>query len=446
MLPAMSGCETASWSHRRSRPRPNGSSLRRRAALTVVVLLLTLAACEAGPGAPEPSEPDAADAAGREPARVTIGLLNPLTGPFAALGEDVNDGFALYLEEQGGRLGGLEVELLIEDEANDPAIAREHAERLVEQGEVDVVAGFVNSGVAYAAAPVFVEAGVPLIVTVAGADDLTQRDAEDSVFRLSYTSSQDAMPMGTYACAELGYERAAVVALDYAFGWEAAGGFSLAFEDAGCDVVEEIYVPLDEQDWTPFVQQIDDDVDAVWAVVAGPDAIRFTQAYADVGLQAPLIGLGTLTDEEVLAQQQSLADGIVTTLHYSRALGSPENAAFVAAFEDAYGRTVSRYAEGGYAAAMVIDAALAAADAPTRAALIDALGQVEVAAPRGPLHFDAFGQAVYQVYVRQVVETPDGWENEVIEALEDVSQFWTYEPERFLAAPRFEERKGSWAR
>jgi branched-chain amino acid transport system substrate-binding protein len=375
---------------------------------------------------------------------VTVGLINPLTGPFAALGEDTNDGFQMYLDEQGGVLSGYEVTVASEDTANDTAVAVEGVERLLGQ-DADVLVGFVNSGVTYGASEVIREAGVPLIITTAGADDLTQRDAAENIFRVSYTSSQDAMPLGEYACQELGYESVAMIGLDYAFGWEAAGGFALAYEDAGCEIVQELYAPLGTQDWAPFVQQIDRSADAVWAVIAGSDAIRFTRSYSDFGVGLPLIGHGSTTDEQVLEEQREFAEGTVTTLHYSGAIESPENEAFREAFEEEY-RSVSQYAEHGYAAAQVIEAALAEIDGePTPETLTEAIGGVEVDAPRGPLAFDEYGQAVYTVYVRETVEDDEGrWINQVIDQFDDVSQFWTYDPDEFMEGERLADRRGSW--
>lgn len=376
---------------------------------------------------------------------ITVGLINPLTGPFAALGEDTNDGFELYVEEQGGSLAGYEVETLRGDTANDTAAAIEGVERLLADG-ADILVGFVNSGVTYGASEVVRESGVPLIITTAGADGLTQRDAADNIFRLSYTSSQDSMPLGDYACNQLGHKTVAVVGLDYAFGWEAAGGFSKAYEDAGCSVVQELYAPLGTQDWAPFVQQIDAEADAVWAVIAGSDAVRFAQAYSDFGVDKPLLGHGSLTDEQVLADQGPFAEGAITTLHYSGAIESDANVAFRDAFETAADRSVSQYAEHGYAAAKAIEAALASAGGTSADALVDALSSVEVDAPRGPLSFDEFGQAVYRVYVREVVQDEAGkWINQVVEQYDDVSQFWTYDAEEFMAGEPLAELRGTWA-
>ena len=386
-----------------------------------------------------------AGAEGESKGTVTVGLINPITGPFAALGEDVNAGFELYVEENGGQLAGYDVEILSEDTANDTAVAIEGVERLLSDG-ADVMLGFVNSGVTYGASEVVRESGVPLIITTAGADDLTQRNAADNIFRVSYTSSQDSMPLGDYACNELGHETTAIIGLDYAFGWEAASGFAKAYEDAGCEVVQELYAPLGTQDWAPFVQQLDTSADAVWAVIAGSDAIRFTRAYSDFGVELPLLGHGSTTDEQVLEEQAQFAEGAITSLHYSGAIESEENVAFRELFESSTGSSVSQYAEHGWATAQVIEAALEEAGSAESDALVEAIGNAQVQAPRGPLSFDEYGQAVYRVYVREVTQDDDGrWINQVVEQYDDVSQFWDYDPEEFMAGEPLAELRGTWA-
>lgn len=425
-------------------------SIRTRAAGATILAATILAGCQGsavseGDGASADATAASTDGAGTQRDPITVGLVNPLTGPFTALGEDVNAGFTTYLDAHDGMLAGHEVEVLTEDTANDAAVAQEAVVGLADDGAV-FLAGFVNSGVTYGVAETIRETGLPLMITTAGADDLTQRDASDTIFRLSYTSSQDAMPLGEYACTEAGHETMALVGLDYAFGWEAASGFALAYEDAGCDVVQEVYAPLGTADWAPFVQQIDTGADAVWAVIPGADGIRFMQAYRDFGLDLPLLGHGATTDEQILVEQGATADGTITTLHYSAQVDTPGNAALTEAFEQATGRSVSQYAEHGWATAMVLEAALETIgdDEVTPEALTAAIGDVSLDAPRGPLSFDEYGQAVYNVYVREVREVDGEWVNAVIDTYEDVSQFWTYDPEEFMGSEPLADRKGTW--
>jgi branched-chain amino acid transport system substrate-binding protein len=353
------------------------------------------------------------------------------------------DAFELYLEQNDNQLGGYDVELFKEDSAADPTVGIEATQKLLEQDGVDVLVGFVHSGVAYAAAPMVIDAGVPLIITTAGSDNLTQRDAAPNIFRVSYTGSQDAMPMGQYACNELGYEKVAVVALDYAFGWEAAGGFSKVFEEEGCEVVQELYVPLGTEDWGPFVQQIDKSADAVWTVNSSGDAIRFIQAYRDFGIDLPLISFGA-TETHELAELGDAAEGVVSTIHYAETLETELFSDFVTSYEETYDRFPTSVSEQSFAGAMVLDAALEEVDEVGSEAIIEAISAVEIDVPRGPISFDEYGQVIHNVYVREVREVDGEWVNQVIDTFEAVSQFWTYDPDEFLAEERFEDLKGSW--
>jgi len=420
----------------------------KNASLVSVATALVLSTAACGGSAPSSGGREAGSdgaAAEGEKGTIIVGLLNPATGPFAALGEDVNAGFQAYLDSKGGVLSGYGVKVVTGDTANDEAKASIKARQLVEQDGAQIVIGFVNSAVAYAVAPYLVKADVPLLITVAGADGLT-REMGGDIFRVSYTSSQDTMPAGEYTCKDLGYETAAIVALDYSFGWEAAGGFARTYEGAGCDVVQEIYAPLETQDWGPYISQIDKSVDTVFVVAPGSDGIRLLSAYRGFGGEVPIVAHGSTTDEQLLSSQAETADGVVTSLHYSPRLDTSVNKTFVQQFSEATDRGANQYAEDGYTAAMVLEAALADFDGEvTSGDLKEALGNVSLEAPRGPLEFDEYGQAVYNVYIRKVELTDGEWVNEPIETIPDVSQFWTYEPEEYLKFPPYDELKGTWA-
>lgn len=401
--------------------------------------------------AEEGTTTSAGDGDSEQMGTLKVGLLNPLTGVFALLGGDTNRGFELYVEEQGGSLAGWEIETVIEDDAGDPTEGSAKVRKLVEQDEVNVLIGGVSSGVAYGIGDFVAQSGVPYIITIAGADGLTQGDAVDNIFRISYTGSQPMHPLGQYACEDLGYATATIVSLDFAFGWETAGGFARTYEEAGCDVVQEIYVPLGTEDYAPFIQQISRDSDVVMHVNSGPASNLFWQAYRDFGYEQPVIGHGAITDEALLAAEDNNALGALTVMYYSRAAESDLNQSFVAAFEERYDTLVSQGAEAGYAAAMVLEAALeiAGADATDPAALNAALGEVDVEAPRGPLQFDEFGQAVMNFYIRETVEAADdpsvNKKNEIIHTFPDVSQFWTYSPEEYLEFTPYADLTGTWS-
>jgi branched-chain amino acid transport system substrate-binding protein len=263
-------------------------------------------------------------------------------------------------------------------------------------------------------------------------------------------------PLGEHACKQLGYKTASIISLDFAFGWETAGGFARTYEQAGCRVVQEIYVPLDTEDYAPFVQQIRRDSDVVVHVNSGPAGNLFWQTYRDFGFRQPVIGHGAITDEFLLDNREDWHVGARTVFYWSRALDSSENQAFVRAYEEKARKLASQGAEAGYAAAQVLEAALRSAGdrAKDRAALAQAIKQARVTAPRGEISFDGYNQAVMDFYlreVRNVEDDPFGNErvnkaNVVVHTFPDVSQFWTVEPDAYLQLPAYEKLKGTWAR
>lgn len=446
----------------------------RRVLALIATLLLLVTACgdRSETGAADTTEEDVAagtDAAaedteeetegdaggGGELGTIKVGLLNPTTGVFAALGADTNTGFQMYVDENGGQLAGWTIETVREDDEGDPTAGSTKARKLIDEDEVDVLIGGVSSAVAYGIADFVAESGVPYIITIAGADGLTQVDDQPNIFRISYTGSQPMHPLGEYACNELGYQTASVISLDFAFGWETAGGFARTYEEAGCEVLNEIYVPLGTEDYAPFVQQIDRSADVVMHVNSGSSGNLFWQTYRDFGFEQPVIGHGAITDEFLLAGEEDWHVGAQTIFYWSRALDTPDNTAFVQAAEEETGQLVSQGTEAGYAAAKVLEAALeeAGENGDDPEALIEAMAGVQVSLPRGELTFDEYGQAVMDFYIREtqaVEEDPFGNDavnkaNVVIDTIPHVSQFWNYEPEEFLELPSYESLKGTWA-
>lgn len=381
-----------------------------------------------------------------------IGLFLPQVGPFAGIADDQADGLRHYVENVAeGSLGGYDVEIVEADTANDPAVARENVQRLVERDEVDVVVGIISSAVAYAVAPYLEESGVPVIFTATAADGLTQGERAPNFFRVSTASSQIMMPLGTYACEELGYKTASMVSLDYAFGYEAMGGFARTFEDAGCEIVQEIYSPLGTADWGPVVQQIDKDVDVVVQTTSGSDAVKFLQAYRDFGLtDIPMLANGFGVDTSTLPEpaQRELATDLRSVAFYAESSESEANQAFQTSFSEEFGYTAGLYAEATYVAGMVLDAALETLDELSPEELTSAVADVTLDdAPRGTLAFDEYGQAVLPIYLREMADQGGELKNTVLETInEEATQFWTYEPEEYLEFKPYTELKGSWAK
>jgi branched-chain amino acid transport system substrate-binding protein len=371
---------------------------------------------------------------------IKLGLLVPVTGPLSANGKDMINGLTLFLEEQGYRLAGREVKLLMEDDEGKPATGLTKARGLVEEQAVHVVTGPLSAAVGYAVAPYLDSKKVPTIFPIVSAEDITQRKRSPYIVRTGWSSAQPSHPFGKWVYDNLGYRKIAMIGYDFAFGWEVAAGFQRTFEEAGGQVLQKLWPPLGTADLGPYLAQLRRDVDAVYAVFSGADALRFAKQYSDVGLKGrlPLIGGGTFTDEHVLRTMGDEALGIVTALHYSAALTTPANRKFAQAYEAKFKQVPSYYSEGTYVAGIALKAALEATggDVESVDRLLAALRKVDLSdAPRGPMRFDDFGNPVQQIYVRKVERVGGRLQNTVVHTFPGVSQFWTYKPDEFLKNP-----------
>jgi branched-chain amino acid transport system substrate-binding protein len=372
---------------------------------------------------------------------VKVGLPVPLTGFVAESARDMVNGFKLYLTQSGNKLGGLTVDLKVEDTEANPQNALTKMRKLVENDKVNLIAGYLLAFEGYAVRDYAHNNKVPLFLPIVAADDLTQRNRSPYIVRMIWTSSQPNHPFGKYAYEKLGYRRIVTVAQDYAFGWENVGGFQKTFEEAGGRIVDKIWVPVDAADYGAFVTRISRDVDAVFALLVGSHSPSVLRTYQDYGLKdrIPLIAGNITTDEDVLGSMGDEALGVVTSHTYAASLTRPQNVTFVDAFKKAFKRDPSYYAEAMYTAAMWLDRGIAKAGGASDAMkLIEDVKSVEVQdAPRGPLKLDAYNNPIETVYIRRVVKKADGkgMENQVIDKIDNVSQFWTYPPGDFLKQP-----------
>ena len=371
---------------------------------------------------------------------IRIGMLVPQTGPLAANGREMENGFRLYLEEQGQRIGGREIKLFVEDTEAKPATALTKARALIESQSVQLLVGPLSTAEAYALLPYIEARKIPTLSPTVAAEDLTQRRRSQYVVRTGWSAGQPAHPFGPWVVETLKYRKIAIVAQDFAFGHESSAAFQRTFEEAGGQIVQRLYAPLGTADYAPYLAGLKRDADAVYVAAAGADALRFTRQYADTGLKGrlPVIGSGNFTDEHVLRSMGDEALGIVTALHYSAALATPVNRRFVQAYEAKFAQVPSYYSEGTYTGGIVLKAALDAAggDAEDAGKILAALHRVTLTdAPRGPVKFDEYGHPVQNVYVRRVERVDGRLQNSVIHTFPSVSQFWSYRPEEFLKNP-----------
>ena len=368
-----------------------------------------------------------------EPAR--IGLLTVKTGPLAQGGNQMEQGITLFLKDRNSTLGGRKVELVVADTGGNPAGAKTKAQELVERDKVDVIVGPLAAFELLAITDYIAEAKVPML-SLAAADDMTQRKPNPWFIRASATSSQCCHPLADYAAKELKLKAAATITEDFAFGYEQCGGFARVFEDDGRKIVQKLWPPLVTADYTPYLAQIKD-VDCVWTGFAGSNPLKFTKQYADVGLKYPVLGGWTAFDDALLKSFGEEAVGAVSASFYSTELDTPSNKTFIAGMQRDYQVLPGGYAAGTYINGMVIEAALQKTGGKTdKQALIEALRSVSLTdTPRGAFKFDHLGNVVGNVFIRKLEKKGDKLVNTIVKTYADVSQFWTYDEKKYLAAP-----------
>ncbi|WP_248963836.1 ABC transporter substrate-binding protein [Sphaerisporangium perillae] len=335
---------------------------------------------------------------------VKIGLLVPLSGVYAQLGQDMRDGFKLYLDQHGGKLGGHTVDVVTADEGEGPQTGVPAAQKLVNQDHVSAVAGVVNSATALGLRDFFDESKVPLLVANAGADDITGARKSLYVWRTSFANGKVAGALGPTVVKEASGP-VYLIAADYAAGREMVAGFRKTFVAAGGKVAGEEYSPFGKtQDYQPFLSKIrTSGAKAVFAFYAGAEAVSFVKQYQQFGLadRIPLYGTGFLTEGGALAAQGKAAVGVKTSLHYSTELNTPRNTEFVAAYSKAYSKSPTVYAVQAYDTAAVLDKALAKASGGEKlATALTGVGPID--SPRGRWSFDADHDAQQQYYLREV--------------------------------------------
>jgi len=367
-----------------------------------------------------------------------IGLLTVKTGPLAQGGIQMEQGIATLLKEKNNTLAGRKVELLVADTGGNPAGAKTKAQELVERDKVNVILGPLAAFELLAITDYVRDNATPLI-SLAAAEDVTQRKTNPFVIRPSATSGQCSHAMGDYAAKELKFKRVATISDDFAFGHEQISAFQRVFEDAGGKVVKKLWPPLVTPDYTPFIAQIGN-VDAVFHGFAGSNPVKFMRAYADLGLKGKVALLAGWTgmDDALLKSLGDEAVGVVSAAYYSATADTPSNKRFVAAMQKDYGVLPGGYSAGMYVAGQCVEAAieLIGAKADDRKALAEALHQVSLSdTPRGAVKFDEYGNVVGEVFIRRCDKKDGQLVNTVIKTYQNVSQFWTYNPKDFLANP-----------
>ena len=343
---------------------------------------------------------------------IKIGLIAPMTGPFAPVGKQMQAGARLYMQEHGDTVAGKKVELVVKDDAGVPDNSKRLAQELVVNDKASVLMGMGLTPIALAVAPIATEAKVPEIVTLAGTSIVTEKSPY--IVRTSFTLPQSATVIADWA-AKNGIKKVVTLVSDYAPGQDAEKAFVDRFKAAGGETIESLRVPLQNPDYAPFLQRAaDDKPDALFIFVPASQGGVLMKQFGERGLDKSgikLIGTGDFTDDDLLNGMGDAALGAVTAFNYSAAHPSNANQAFVKAFKDANGGMRPNFvAVHTYDGMHLVYAALTATNGDaTGDALIAKMKGLAFESPRGPISIDPETRDIIQnIYVREVKRGADG--------------------------------------
>ena len=335
---------------------------------------------------------------------VTIGMITTLTGGGSHLGIDVRDGFRLALDEAGD--AAADIELLVQDDARKPDLAKQVATEMVQRDGADILTGIIFSNLALAVVPSAVRDGVFYLSPNAGPSQLAGKLCHENYFNVAWQNNDLHAAMGGYM-KDAGLAAPAILAPNYPAGTDALTGFKSLY---GEDVAAEIYTKLGQTDYAAEIAQIRaSGADSVYFFLPGGMGIAFMKQYAasDVGL--PVYGPAFSFDEVILGAVGDAALGVFNTSQWAHDLENPANEAFVAAFREEYGRTPTLYASQGYDTARLILSALAVAHpGEDPDAFRAALEAADFESTRGDFRFNTNHHPIQDIHVREVVMGEDG--------------------------------------
>src|SRR5260221_352819 len=371
-------------------------------------------------------------------APLRLGLMTVKTGPLASGGIDMERALVQYLKEKNNTLAGRKIELFVGDSGGVPAQSRTKTQELVERDRIQVMIGPLDTASALATDDYIRQAQL-LTLSVAAAEDMTQRKPNPWFTRGTSTSSQSAQPLADYCAKTLKYKRMVTIADDIAYGHEICAGFQRVFEDAGGKIRQQRVPPLTVPDYGTYIAQLKTNVDCIFLGFAGSNGFRFYRQFNEYGLRGkvPVVGGMTAFDEAVLRNMGDEALGIVTSCWYSAEIENAINKRFAANFRVDWGYDPGFYAAETYVEAAVLEATLQAlkGNIEDKPAFMKTVRAIKVDTARGPVSFDRYGNVVGSVYMRKVERKDGRLVNRVIHTYPNVSQFWTYKPEEFLKNP-----------
>jgi branched-chain amino acid transport system substrate-binding protein len=337
-----------------------------------------------------------------------IGMITTLSGGGSGLGIDVRDGFMLALQ-QSGESG---IEVLVEDDAQKPDIAKQIADKFIQRDKVDILTGIIWSNLAMAVVPAALRDGVFYISPNAGPSALAGKGCHPHYFNVAWQNDNLHEAMGGYV-QDNGYKKPFILAPNYPAGKDALTGFKRFYTGA---VAGEIYTQIGQTDYAAEIAQIREaDPDSIFFFLPGGMGIAFVKQYAQSGLAVPLFGPAFSFDQGILGAVGDAALGVKNTSQWSKDLDNAANKAFVEAFQKEFGRLPSLYASQGYDTANLILAALKQAGGTAdKEAFRKALEAADFASVRGSFKFDASHHPIQDIYVREVVKEGEVLTNKIV--------------------------------
>lgn len=359
---------------------------------------------------------------------VKIGVVMPMSGPFASHGKQLNNGIKLFMAEHGDTVAGKKIQILVKDDTGiSPEVAKRQAQELLIKDKVNILAGFSLTPNAFSVAPLATQAKVPMVVLNAATSSITEKSP--NIVRVSMTLPQDTAPMAKWAI-DNGIKNVYTLVADYGPGHDAEAQFKKTFTELGGKIIGDVRTPVKNPDFAPYLQKIKDiKPDAVFFFVPnGEQGVALAKGYTERGLAEAgirALATGDVTDEDVLDAMGDNALGMITSFHYSQVHESPENKAFTAAYAKAYPNDRPNFmAVAAYDGMHMIYKALEQTKGDTSAdAFMAAVKGMRWESPRGPIEIDPQTRDIIQnVYIRKV-ERVDGVlqnvEFDKIEAVKD---------------------------
>jgi branched-chain amino acid transport system substrate-binding protein len=350
---------------------------------------------------------------------VKIGMITTLSTKAGYLGEEIRDGFQLAIDQEGGKLGGIPVELLVDDDGRKPEKAKQIADRFIKRDKVKILTGIVFSNVAIAVVPKVVEQDVIYISANAGPSLLAGKGCHPNYFNVAYQNDNLDEVVGKYVT-EAGFKNVYLLAPNYPAGKDHLAGFKRYYEGA---IAGEVYTKLGQSDYAAEIAALRAaKPDAVFFFLPGGMGINFIKQYAQAGLNQtiPVFGPAFSFDERLLQAVKDAALGVKNGSQWTHDLDNPANRQFVAAYRKAYGRTPTLYASQGYDAARLLGSALKAVngDVSNIDALRQAIRKADFETVRGKFAFSANQHPVQDLYIREVVKDADGtYTNKTLKAV-----------------------------